>query len=222
MSVASCGVAASSTYSTAADVASALDHLCAGHPPLRRLLACHGYPPFWRRTPGFATLVLIILEQQVSLASAHAVYPRVRAQLGEVTPDAVTQAGAAALGLAGVTRPKQRAVLALAEACRCGALDLAALDRLPDDAVADALTALPGVGPWTANVYLLMVLCRTDVWPVHDVALHEALRRALGAAQRPGAHEALNWAEGCRPHRAAAARLLYHARLRDTGRTMSA
>ncbi len=208
---------------TAADVSQALIRLAAHEPWVGAALARYGVPPFWQRTPGFATLAQIIIEQQVSLASANAVFARVRvATAGSVEPGALLALGADGLGRAGVTRPKQSALLALAAAYSDGSVNLAALSRADDEQVLHTLTALRGIGPWTANVYLIIALCRADVWPANDVALLQALQGVLALRARPSANEAAAIAARCAPYRSALARLLWHVRLRDTGRQWTA
>jgi DNA-3-methyladenine glycosylase II len=203
---------------TAAGVSQALIRLAAHEPWVGAALARYGVPPFWQRAPGFASLAQIIIEQQVSLASANAVFARVRVAAGSVEPGALLALGADGLGRAGVTRPKQSALLALAGACSDGSVNLAALSHANDEHVLHTLTALRGIGPWTANVYLIIALCRADVWPANDVALLQALQGVLALRARPSVDEAEAIAARCAPHRSALARLLWHVRLRDTGR----
>jgi DNA-3-methyladenine glycosylase II len=188
---------------------------------LQRVLHQCGTPPFWQRAPGFAALAHIILEQQVSLASAQAVQARVKQAAGGMEALALLKLGAKGLGEAGVTRPKQNALLALAQACESNALDLNALAWLEDDAAHDALTAIKGIGPWTANVYLIIALCRKDVWPLHDVALHEAMKQVDGLEVRPDSAQAAMRAQQWQPYRSAVARLLWHVRLHMTGRSFT-
>src|SRR5690349_21626574 len=115
----------------------------------------HGLPAFWHRQPGFPTLLLLILEQQVSLASAKAAFDRIDRRLGGVTPPGLLTLSDAELREDGFSRQKTRYARALASAVVEGTLDLDALERLDDVAVREALIALPGIGPWTAEVYLL-------------------------------------------------------------------
>lgn len=185
-----------------------------------------GYPPFWQRPAGFGALTQIILEQQVSMASARAVHSRVIAQIDlntsapELTPLAILTLGSDGLGRLGVTRPKQKALLSLALACDQQSLDLEALKHKNNEAVHAALTAITGIGPWTASVYLIMALKRADAWPEHDVAVHEAMKHLDGAASRPNTKIALERARSWQPYRAAVARLLWHIRLVQTNRSM--
>ena len=204
---------------TFADAATAL---CAADPDLAAIVEAHGLPEFWAREPGFPTLVLLILEQQVSLASAKAAYGRLEARLGGVTPDGVIGSSDEELRADGFSRQKNRYVRALSAALVDGSLDLDAVALLDDDGVREALVALPGIGPWTAEVYLLSALRRPDTWPVGDIALQEAARRARRLPERPSPAELGLIGEMWRPHRASAARLLWHLYLsepRRNGRT---
>lgn len=137
--------------------------LTAEDPRLASLVRRHGVPTVWLRPAGFASLALFILEQQVSLASAAAAYGRVLARITAMTPEALAGASPDDLRAAGVSRQKERYLRALAEAVRTGALDIAALPHLPDDEVRRRLEALPGIGRWTSEVYLLACLDRPDV-----------------------------------------------------------
>jgi DNA-3-methyladenine glycosylase II len=190
--------------------------LAAADPDLGGIVARHGSPPLWPREPGFGTLALLILEQQVSLASARAAFGRLEAAVGviaEVGPAGVLAAGESRLIAAGLTRQKSRYLVALAAAVDDGRLDLDALDGLDDDAVRDALTAVPGIGRWTADCYLLFALRRPDVWPPADIALAAAVQFVGGLPARPDSPELERIAEAWRPWRSVAARLLWHAYL---------
>ena len=174
----------------------------------------------WRLRPGgFSGLVKMIVEQQVSVASAAAIWRRVEAGLGEaglgeaglgeVTPDAVLARDLDTLRSFGLSAPKARYVLGLADAVRSGQVDFEQLDRLDDAEAVAALTALKGVGRWTAETYLMFCHGRTDVFPAGDVALQEAHRAAAGLAARHGEKALYLCAEAWRPHRGVAAHLLW-------------
>jgi DNA-3-methyladenine glycosylase II len=183
---------------------------------LSRIVQRHGPPPLWARPRGFATLVRIILEQQVSLASAAALFRRLERSLdGGVTPAAVRAAGQPGLQALGVTRQKARYACELAERVTAGSLPLAALARMPDDEVAECLTSVPGIGPWTASIYILMALRRPDVWPPGDLALHKALARLQPRSGVPTSEEARALAQRWQPWRAVAARILWHGYLAE-------
>ena len=187
-------------------------------PDLRAVVERHGPPPLWAREPGFETLVQIILEQQVSLASGRAAYERLRRAVGDVTPGALVAVAPHILEAAGLTRQKTRYLRALGSAVADGALDLEALARADDAAVRAALCALPGIGPWTADVYLLMALGRPDAWPAADIALMTAMARVKRLPARATLTEMGALAEAWRPWRAVAARILWHAYLSERRR----
>jgi DNA-3-methyladenine glycosylase II len=197
--------------------AEGVDLLCAEDTALAGLVAEHGVPAFWRRAPEFATLLLFILEQQVSLESGAAVYRRVAESAGTVDPGSVLTVGPQGLAAAGVTRQKTGYILALAEKLVSGALDLEAIGRAPVEEARSALLEVTGVGPWTADVYLLSALGHIDVFPVGDRALQVGAGEALGmSTPDPGQLEML--AEPWRPLRAIAARLIWHGYLSRRGR----
>jgi DNA-3-methyladenine glycosylase II len=182
-------------------------------PDLAGILARHGPPPLWDRAPGFATLVAIVLEQQVSLRSGAAALERLRAAAGSLEPAAIVALGEDGARSAGLTRQKARYVVGLAEAALDGRFDPEAVASANDDDARDQLTALLGVGRWTADIYLLMALCRPDIWPDGDLALAAAMRRAKDLPTVPDADAQRLVAEGWRPWRAVGARLLWHAYL---------
>lgn len=188
----------------------ALDELTSRDLRLASILERLGPPPLWRREPGFPTLVHMILEQQVSLASARAVFDRLVGAVPELTPECFAELEAAELRNLGFSRQKIRYCRALAEALLDGSLVLSQLDDLADEEVRRELVRLPGIGPWTAEVYLLMALGRPDVWPVGDLALAVAAQDILGLEARPTASELEALGEPWRPWRAVAARLLWH------------
>ena len=199
-----------------------VSELTATDPQLAELVRVHGTPTLWLRPAGFPSLVLFVLEQQVSLASAAAAYRKVVERLGAMTPAALLATTPELLREDGVSRQKDRYLRALATAVETGELDLDGLALLDDDAVRAALTALPGIGPWTADVYLLACLGRADLWPVGDRALQVAAAEALGLAATPGPAELTVIGERWRPHRSTAARLLWHGYLARRGRAETA
>jgi DNA-3-methyladenine glycosylase II len=163
----------------------------------------------WGRRPGFATLVRIILEQQVSLSAARTMYRRLSARLGGITPEGIRGLEAAGLRDLGLTRQKAGYCLGLAVRVLDGTLNLTALARGRDDAGRQILLAIPGIGPWSADIYYLMALRRPDVWPQGDLALAAALREVKRLHDLPDrtVQQALSrrWA----PWRSVAARLLW-------------
>ena len=197
----------------AARLQTGVRELAAIDPDLAGIAERHGTPPLWAREPGFETLVRIILEQQVSLASAEAAHGRLLAAASAVEPAAIATAGEEALRAAGLTRQKSRYLAGLACDVLDGRLDLGTLATADDDEVRARLTSVLGIGRWTAGIYLLMALGRPDVWPTGDLALAGAMRRAKGLAALPTGPEQEVIAEPWRPWRAVAARLLWHAYL---------
>jgi DNA-3-methyladenine glycosylase II len=182
---------------------------------LARIVDRFGPPPLWARPRGYATLVRIILEQQVSLASAAALFERLKRALPDerVTPEAVSALGTAGLQALGFTRQKARYVHELATRITDGHVSLARIDRMPDDEALQALVEVPGIGPWTANIYVLMALRRPDVWPPGDLGLHKSMQTVRGLTTVPTSEQAARFALRWRPWRAVAARLLWHAYL---------
>jgi DNA-3-methyladenine glycosylase II len=197
--------------------ATAIAELCRADPDLAAIVERHGVPEFWAREPGFPTLVLLILEQQVSLASARAAYDRLVSRLGGLTPRGVLDSTDEELRADGFSRQKNRYARALAAAIEESALDLEWVATLGDADVRAELVALPGIGPWTAEVYLLSALRRPDTWPTGDIALQEGVRRAKRLELRPAPLELEAIGEAWRPHRATAARLLWHLYLSENG-----
>jgi DNA-3-methyladenine glycosylase II len=195
---------------TQADLPAAVAVLAARDPGLAAIATRFGVPPLWAREPGFPTLVHLVLEQQVSLASAKAAFDRLVVTTGTLTPAALLALDDGELLAIGFSRQKTRYARALAVAVDTGALDLAALDGVDDDEVDRRLTAVPGIGPWTATIYRLMVLLRPDAWPVGDIALAQAVAETRGLGVRPTPGELGAIAEGWRPWRAVAARMLWH------------
>jgi DNA-3-methyladenine glycosylase II len=173
----------------------------------------HGPPPMWGRDPGFETLVRIILEQQISLASAEAARQRLVRAAGAIEPEAIAAAGEEALRAAGQTRQKSRYLVGLARYVLDGQLDLDAVAAADDDDARAQLMRVVGIGRWTADIYLLMALGRPDIWPTGDLALAGSMRRAKDLAALPTGAEQEVIAEAWRPWRAVAARLLWHAYL---------
>ena len=168
-----------------------------------------GAPPMWGRRPGFATLVRIILEQQVSLASARTLYGRLDTHLGGVTLDSVAASTVSGLREFGLTRQKAAYCHGLALRVQDGRLDLAAAARGPDEAGRSALLAVPGLGPWSVDIYYLMALKRPDVWPTGDLALAVALRELKRMKHLPRADEQHRLARRWVPWRSVAARMLW-------------
>lgn len=196
----------------------AVDELAARDADLAAIVARYGPPPLWDRRPGFPTLVHIVLEQQVSLASAKAAFDRLSAAADPLTPAAFLELTDDQLLAIGFSRQKARYGRALARSIQSGALDLEGLEALDDDAVHESLQAVPGIGPWTSTVYLLMVLLRPDLWPIGDIALAQAVGEVKGLGRRPDPAEMVELGEAWRPWRSVAARLFWHDYLSRRGR----
>ena len=193
-----------------ADLDRAIAALAVCHPDLvAHLLAVGGRPPLRRRAAGFEGLAAMVVSQQVSTASAAAIFARLRAALDPFEAPALLAASEAQLKAVGLSTGKILTLRAIAEAIGDGRLPLDHLSDLPADEAAARLTALRGIGPWTAQLYLLSCLGHADAWPPGDIALEEAARLALGLAARPDRAALARLAEGWRPYRAVAARLLW-------------
>lgn len=188
----------------------AVDHLAARDPDLAGVMQRYGPPPLWARPPGFATLVYIILEQQVSLASARAAYDRLQAAANPLTPRRLLEFSDEELKIIGFSRQKTGYARHLANLVLSGALDLEALSYLPDEQVRAALVSIRGIGPWTAGIYLLMALLRPDAWPHGDRALAVSVQQVKGLPVTPTYDKLADMSQSWRPFRAAAARLFWH------------
>lgn len=185
-----------------------LDALCALDLRLEAVRGRAGEVPLRLSEPGFRSLASIIVSQQVSRASADAIFGRLTVLLDPLTPEAVLAASEGVFREAGLSRPKQRGLLAAAQAVLDG-LDLHHLCSLDaEDAIA-ALTAVPGIGAWTAEVYLLFAAGHPDIFPARDVALQSAVGHALGIDPRPPEKALIALAESWSPWRGVASRLFW-------------
>lgn len=179
-------------------------------PDLRASVVSYGPPPMWVRPEGFPTLLLIILEQQVSLASARAAFERLTATIGRVTPRRFLALDDAALRRIGFSRQKIAYGRHLAQAICERRFRPDQLQLLSDAEARTRLTRLKGIGGWSADIYLLMALRRLDVWPKDDLALAVAAQRVKGLASRPTPDVLERIGASWRPWRAVAARQLWH------------
>jgi DNA-3-methyladenine glycosylase II len=191
------------------DLEAALTALGRADPRLAAIVAAAGRPPLRRRPDGFAGLAATIVAQQLSTASAGAIWGRLAAAFEPLEPAAILRARPARLAKLGLSAPKIRALKAVARAVARGDLALTALGELAAEDAHAALTAIHGIGPWTADIYLLSCLGHADAWPAGDLALQEAMRVAFGLRARPTAKEMVPLAEPWRPWRAVAARVLW-------------
>lgn len=185
---------------------------------LRDILDEHGSPDFWERPAGFATLTLLILEQQVSLESGAAMYRRLLDETGGVTAPSIANLGESALRRLGVTRQKTRYLLGLAERVLADELALERLSQIPYEEARPELLSLHGVGPWTADAYLLSAVRHPNVFPVGDRALQVGTAEAMGIPVIPDEGELELISEPWRPIRAVAARIIWHGYLCRRGR----
>jgi DNA-3-methyladenine glycosylase II len=182
----------------------------------------YGRPPLWVREPGFPSLVYIILEQQVSLASARAAYQRLLAATKQLTPARFLRFTEAELKAIGFSRQKTLYARLLAEALDRGHFDLCHLHDLHDDSAHKMLIALKGIGNWTADIYLLSALRRPDIWPTGDLALAIAVQEVKRLRTRPSPEKLEKMSAPWRPYRAVAARLFWHAYLSKRGQSTAA
>ena len=186
------------------------DGLASADADLALVTRTYGYPPMWNRPNTFDSLIHIILEQQVSLASALAALEKLRARLGTVTPEGLLALSDEELRACYFSRQKTGYARHLAQALHTGALDLAALEKMPDAEVREALVKLKGIGDWTVDIYLIFVLQRTDVFPPGDLAAVNALKRLKKLPKETPCEELLTHTEAWRPHRSIATMLLWH------------
>ena len=190
------------------DISEGLDALCLIDPRLADIRAKVDEVPLRLSEPGFHSLASIIVSQQVSTASARAIFGRFTKLVDPLTPHALLAAGEDVFREAGLSRPKQKTLRAVAQAVADG-LDLDHLCILdPDDAMA-RMIAVSGIGPWTAEVYLLFAAGHPDIFPARDVALQTAVGHALGMETRPGEKALIAIAESWRPWRGVASRLFW-------------
>ncbi len=195
---------------SSASFQSRCDSLAATDADLATIIRTHGYPPMWNRPNTFETLVHFILEQQVSLASALAALNKLRERLREVTPSDLLLLTDEELKACYFSRQKTGYARYLAESVVKGELILEELGNLPDEEVRRLLTRLKGIGNWTADVYLIFVLQRSDVFPLGDLAAVNALKRLKRLPLSSSREELLEVTEGWKPHRTIATMLLWH------------
>jgi DNA-3-methyladenine glycosylase II len=194
---------------TEADVKAGLAALLVRDPRLKEVLIVAGEVPLRRREGGLEGLVRIIMGQQLSTASAEAIWGRLRAAYEPFHHSVLSRARVPKLQRLGLSAAKIRTLRAIVDAIESGAIDFDALVDMPADEARATLTAVHGIGPWTADLYLLSCLGHPDAWPAGDLALQEAVRLAFGLKSRPTAKEMVMLAEPWRPWRAVAARLLW-------------
>jgi DNA-3-methyladenine glycosylase II len=190
-------------------VAKGVAVLCQRYPEFQSVVTQHGVPSLRASAGGLAGLLQMVTEQFLSLAAAAAIWQRLEQRLMPLTAETVLECPQADLMALGLSGAKARSFHGLATAVASGAFDFAALAQMDNFAAHQALVALPGVGPWTADIYLLSVLLRADAWPWGDVALQAAAQDLFQLTERPGKAEMIVLGEGFKPYRAVAARLLW-------------
>jgi DNA-3-methyladenine glycosylase II len=193
------------SYTSPADLESGIAALIAREPRFAAVLLRHGTPSLRATSGGFESLLMIVVEQFLSLAAASAIWARVRKEMETVTARKILNRSDAQLLALGLSNAKVRTFKAVAAA----RIDFEALHACDDAVIHKVLCALPGIGPWTADIYLLSCLGRCDAWPSGDLALQIAAQNLLSLETRPTLRELNGLAEPWRPHRAAAARLLW-------------
>ena len=193
------------------------DAVAATDEDLKKIVTTLGYPPLWVRPTTFATLVLTILEQQVSLASAYAAYKKLNEKVQAITPKVILELTDADLRDCYFSRQKTGYVRSLAAALLNNELNLAALHNEPDHVVRNTLKKLKGIGDWTVDIYLIHALQRTDVFPIGDLALVNALRVVKQLPANMSKEDLLQLAECWRPNRTFATLLLWHYYIQTRG-----
>ena len=177
---------------------------------LAEIIDTFGHPPSWNREPGFATLIRIILEQQVSYASAKAAFKRLNAAVENLSPESFMTLDDGELKAVGFSRQKTRYGRELARSIIDRQLDLEKLSELDDRTIKQELTKIKGIGDWTVDIYLMMALQRLDVFPAKDLAVAIAVKEIKNLPQRPKAAELEAIAESWKPYRAIATKILWH------------
>lgn len=184
---------------------------------LAAIIREHGHPPMWTRPATFQTLILIILEQQVSLASAYAAFKKLKEKIGYVTPARILELSDAEMRACYFTRQKTGYARELALAVQSRELKLSQLSSLPDEEVRSQMIRLKGIGHWTIDVFLMHALQRTDLFPLGDIALVNSLKETKNLPAHTSKNEMLQIAEAWRPYRTIAAMILWHSYIRKRG-----
>jgi DNA-3-methyladenine glycosylase II len=197
------------TIESKTDLAQGVDWLLAREPRFSRIVDVTGLPPLRRAAGGLPGLLRIVTEQMISLQAADAIWRRIERELAPLDPQAILRRRHPTLMKLGLSGAKSRTFHALARAAHSGAFDVQSLHLAPDDEVIRMLVSLPGIGPWTADIYVLSCLGRADAWPTGDLALQASAADIFGLAKRPDSRAMLSLAESWRPWRSVAARLLW-------------
>jgi DNA-3-methyladenine glycosylase II len=195
--------------SSEAELSLAVSHLTAAEPRFAAVRESCGPPPLRRMKDGLEGLLRIVTDQMISLRAGLAIWERLTAEICPFTAESILSRQDEDLMRLGLSRAKARTFRALAAAVASGTLDFAALDQQEDSFIRSALVMLPGIGPWTAEIYLLAAMGRSDAWPAGDLALQAAAQHLFGLPDRPDQRRLTGLAEPWRPWRAVAARLLW-------------
>lgn len=190
-------------------IAAAVAELLLLEPRFRDVVETHGHPPLRRMADGLPGLLRIVTDQLISLKAGEAIWRRLEAELAPFDPSRLARMRVPTLMRLGLSGAKARCFKAAAKAVTQSRLDFARLHGLPDSEVIATLTGIAGIGPWTADIYLLSAMGRVDAWPAGDLALQVGAQHLLGLPSRPSPKELLRIADSWRPHRAVAARLLW-------------
>lgn len=197
-------------YKTKTDLEKAIKWLTRRDPLLREVYKTYGMPDMRKLDTGFKGLVRLLISQQLSTAAAATIQARFVDLIGgEVTPEAYIALDDKDINKCGLSRPKMRYMRTLAESCLAGEINFTQLHRRSDEEIYEELTSLLGIGAWTAECYLLFALRRADIFPAGDLALQEAYRVLYKKRTRPDPDQLMKYAQGWRPYRGAAARLLW-------------
>jgi DNA-3-methyladenine glycosylase II len=191
------------------DLAWHIAQLAEAHPVFAPLSAEAGSIPIRWLDGGFKGLVFVVTGQQISIAAGRAIYNRLEAALEGITPEKLAAAGDDVLRASGFSAPKIRTLRAIQEAALSGQLDLTSLERQSADDAILTLCGIKGIGPWTAEVYLLFSAGHPDIFPAADLALQEAARLAFALDARPAPRDLRAMSDAWSPWRSAAARLLW-------------
>lgn len=186
------------------------NHLASQDQDLKLIIENHGYPPMWTRGNTFETLVHIILEQQVSLASALATLNKLKERLIEIIPENILKLSDEEMRECYVSRQKNNYIKGLANAIISGEIDLKKLAKMSNDDVRKTLVSLKGIGNWTVDVYLMFTLQRTDIFPIGDLAAVNALKRLKQLPAKATKEEVLDISEQWKPFRSVATMMLWH------------
>ncbi len=192
-------------------IRSMLDHIAKSDQNIKKAIEQVGYPKARVRDHSFTTLLNVIVGQQLSTKAAATIAKRVHALMDDkVSPKAIMNVDDAALRGAGLSRQKVVYTRSLAEAVTSKALDLSALPHMPDGDAVAAITQVKGLGRWSAEIYLMFAVGRTNLWPVDDLAVRHGIAAIIGGEQRPNAKTVEKWGKRWHPYRSTVALLSWH------------